>query len=411
MNKEIKKGIRLDKFSIGCFLAYAYIFTSYIAQDILLSSKLNSLFLYAFLLSSAYILITKMKLDKRTLDFIVWYLLFMLFSVVLMLNTPSIPGVFGSFYAMIVAFLVSLSLQFHVTTEKKFRAMCRCYAISAVAFVVLLFFTGNLVGDAGNRLGQEILGNANIFASMMMVASMYTVWIIVYDAKTFLSRIVWLAVLGLDLYSLMLSGGRKFFIIPFIFLYILLLFKADKKGRRHIFAYTVVFAAVVIVTFIAMLEIPVLYNAIGVRMEGLIENLMGKGGDSSSEIREKIRNLAFGKWLDKPFFGYGFDSFKYLALSEVGYFFYSHCNFTELLYCGGVFYFILYYCFFLRLLKKSLCNKNIPAPYKAFTVGVVLSLLVFDYGAVSYNATTQICMLMMANCATFVSKTPVKGEY
>ena len=410
MEKEIKRNKKIDKFSIGIILAFGYVFTSYIAQDILISSRINSLFLYTFLLSSAYIFISEKKINKGSFDFAIWYASFMLFSMVLMLISPDVTGVFGSFYAMIVSLLVALSLQLHVKTEHKFHTMCRCYAISAVAFVLILFFTGNLKGDANDRLGQELLGNANIFAAMMMLAAMYTVWIIVYDAKKLSIRLAWCAVLALDMYALMLSGGRKFFIVPFVFLYILLWFKKDKNGRRHIFMYTAIFAVLIIAVWIIIMEIPALYNAIGVRMEGFLNNLGGEGGDASSEIREVIRNLAFDKWWGSPFWGHGFDSFKYLAQNEVNHFYYSHCNYTELLYCGGMFYFLLYYWFYFRLLWKSLRNKQLPTPYKAFTVGVVISLMIFDYGAVTYNATTQICILMMANCATSFIKQPAKGE-
>ncbi len=410
MENTIKKGIKLDKYSIGSFLAYCYIFTSYVAQDIVISSSLNSLFLYAFLLSSAYILATEMKLYKKSLDFVVWYGAFMVFSAVLMLRMPNISGVFNSFYVMIVAFLVSCSVQIHVKTEEKFNAMCRCYALSAAAFALLLFFTGNLKGDAENRLGQELLGNANIFAGLMMIGAMYAVWLIVYEAKKPLSVIFWCAVLAIDVYSLMLSGGRKFFVIPFVFLYILLWFKKDKKGRRHIFMYTIIFAILVAILWVMIMEIPSLYNAIGVRMEGFIKNIGGEEGDASSEIRDVIRNLAFEKWLEKPIFGYGFDSFKYLAQREVNHFYYSHCNYTELLYSGGIFYFILYYWFSFRLLKKCYVGKNIALPYKAFAVAVALSLTLFDYGAVTYNSTTQICMLMMANCATGMLGKTTKGD-
>ena len=410
MEKEIKKGIKFDKYYIGCLLTYAYIFTSYVAQDIVISSNLNSLFLYAFLLSSAYILVTEIKLYKNTLDFVVWYALFMIFSAVLMLRMPDMSGVFNSFYVMIVAFFVSCSLQLHVRTKDGFRAICRCYSLSSVSFVILLFLTGNLKGDAGNRLGQEILGNANIFAGLMMIGTMYTVWLIVYDAKKPLSVLLWCSVLVLDLYSLILSGGRKYFIIPFVFLYILLWFKEDKKGHRHILFYSIFFAILIFVIWTMIMEIPSLYNAIGVRMEGFIDNVSGEGGDNSSIIRERMRILAFEKWWDKPVWGYGFDSFKYLAVREINHFCYSHCNYAELLYCGGILYCLLYYFFYFRILKKTFFNKKIPIPYKAFAVGVVLSLIIFDYGAVAYNSTPQICMLMMANCATLMTEKNAQGE-
>ena len=207
----------------------------------------------------------------------------------------------------------------------------------------------------------------------------------------------------LDMYSLALSGGRKFFIVPFIFLYILLMFRKDKNGKRHMVAYTLLFAVIFGVVWWVIMNVPFFYEAIGVRMQGLVDNVQGVGGDGSAEIRERMREIAINKWLERPFIGYGFDSFKYLAQQEVGHFYYSHCNYTELLYSGGIFYFILYYLIFAIIAKNSLQNRALPNMYKAFSIGVVISLFIFDYGAVSYNGTPQIVFIMMAYSTSFLS--------
>ena len=148
------------------------------------------------------------------------------------------------------------------------------------------------------------------------------------------------------------------------------------------------------------MRVPLFYDAIGVRMEGLLENITGEGGDASAVIREKMRKLALEKWIENPIIGYGFDSFKYLAQQEVGHFYYSHCNYTELLYSGGIFYLVLYYWIFWKILRRCIKNKDIPVSFKAFAMASVISMLLFDYGAVTYNSTPQMIMLMMAYCAS-----------
>lgn len=395
---------KINKYSVGCFLAYAYIFTSYVAHDILISARLNSLCLYAFLLCSAYIFFTNMKVGLKNMGFMVWYIVFAAVSVMLMLLSPSFSGVFHSFYVIFVSMLVALCLQIHVGTDRGFRNICWCYAISSVALVLLLFFTGNLSGTADNRLGQDTLGNANIFATIMMMGVMFAIWLLVYDCPKKLQKIGLAAIIILELYSLVLSGGRKYFLVPFIFFYVLLLNKQDKKGRKHTLLYTAVFVVLMLVVWNLIMNVPIFYDAIGVRMEGLVANLQGEVGDDSSEIRETIRTLAFSKWFESPLIGYGFDSFKYLALEEVGHFFYSHCNYTELLYSGGIFYLLLYYWIYFRILRNCFVNKQTPVCYRAFAMGAVISFFIFDYGAVTYNSTPQISFMMMAYMASIFQK-------
>ena len=405
--------LKLNRYTIGYLLACAYIFTSYMAQDLLISSRLNSLCMYAFLGMSALVFLLKAKIDVSRIGFAAWYLSFMAASAVLMLQSPSFSGVFNSFYVMIVSLLIALCLQLYIKTENGFRGICWCYSLSSVAFVLLLFLTGNLSGTADDRLGQEIMGNANIFAVMMMVGAMFSLWLLVYDCPKRFQKIWMFATVIFEMYSLILSGGRKFFIIPFIFLYILLWFKKDKRGRRHIFLYTVVFAAILVGVIWMIMEIPTLYNAIGIRMEGLIQNMSGERGDSSSAIREILRHLAMDKWKGRVFWGYGFDSFKYLAQIEMGHFVYSHCNYAELLYSGGVFYLLLYYSFYIFVLWRAFRQKQLPIPYKAFAVGVVLCFLIYSYGAVTYHSTPSKIMIMMASNVILLgnsSSKTIEGE-
>lgn len=150
-----------------------------------------------------------------------------------------------------------------------------------------------------------------------------------------------------------------------------------------------------------IMEVPILYESIGVRMEGLIQNITGEGGDSSSAIRKTLRQLAIEQWWKRIFFGYGFDSFKYLAQEELGRFYYSHCNYTELLYSGGIFYLLFYYSFYAFVLWRSFRQKQLQIPYKAFAVGIVLCFLIFEYGAVMYNGTPTMICLAMASSVTF----------
>lgn len=413
MTTTMSKPTKSMKYRIGCTLAYAYIFTSYVAQDLLISSRLNSIVLYIFLIFSAYLFLSKKpttKIDLNKNGFFVWYIAFMIMSAVLMLFSPSISGVFNSFYSMGVALLVSMCLRTYTKTENGFRNICRCYTFSSFAFIVLLFFTGNMSGSADDRLGEQLLGNANIFASMMMFGTIFSIWLLVFDSPSILRKFIMLAIISFQIYSLMLSGGRKFLLIPFIFLYLLFMNKTNKKGKKHIIFYTLLFTVIIIFVWFLIMNVPVLYNSIGIRMEGLIYNLQGVGGDSSSVLREQLRNLAVKRWWQNPFVVYGFDSFKYYSLEMTGRFYYSHCNYTELLYNGGLLYLILYYSIFIVIMKRCFKNKELPSKYKAFIIAVVISFLIFDYGAVSYNLTLEIMFLMLAYDISSFKKITCNGE-
>lgn len=395
MNSIKLKDLKMNRYSVGFALVCIYILMSYVAHDFLIPSVLLPISLYPFLLCSAYVFIREFKKTELT-DFTKWYAAFVVFSTFTMLYSPSISGAFNTFYQLVVTFFVVSAVQLYMRTEKNFLALCWCYAVSSGLLVFLVYITGNLKGDESNRLGEAIMGNANNFAMIMMIAVMCCFWLLIHGTQKIRWKLLMLAIILADLYALSLSAGRKFFVVPFIFLYLIMWFKRDKNGKRHIFLFTALFAVIVFVAGYLIMNVPVLYNAIGVRMENLFLFFTGNGGDGSSHIREEMRTLAFSEWLGRPIFGYGFDSFKYLAQEEIGQFYYSHCNYTELLYCGGVFYLLLYYWQYFKIAYRSIVDKLLPDKYKAFSLGVVVSLFIFDYGAVSYNLTSYMILLMMA---------------
>lgn len=384
------------EYSIGFILMSVYIFTSYVAVDVTISSSYNTLALYAFL---AWGLLTTMLygLREKIPTYTVWYLIFMSVSLLTMIYSPVFSILSGQFYLMIVSFFVTYFVQMFVTDEKDFEKLCWVYALSSLVLVLMLQFTGNLVGTADERLGGDIVGNANTFAIMIMVAVLLELWLLVYNAKTPAKKLLLLSLVLYNMYALALSAGRKFFLLPFIFLYLLLFFKTNKQGKRNVILYTVILAVIGILALNMVMNIPVLYEAIGTRLEASLDKTDTESeAYYSSKIRKTMREDAIEQWKEKPFLGHGFDSYKYRAKKVVGHFYYSHCNFTELLYNGGLVYFLVYYWIYYKLIKDCCRKKGLHQRYKSFILAIAISLFIFDYGAVLYSATNIQILLALA---------------
>ena len=132
--------------------------------------------------------------------------------------------------------------------------------------------------------------------------------------------------------------------------------------------------------------------------------------DTSTALRDKMRVLAISGWLERPLIGHGFDSYKYLNADVYGRFYYSHCNYTELLYNGGIITLAVYYWMPVSILRQAFLQKKIDLKYRAFAIAAVLSLLAFDYGAVDYNVTSIVIMFMMAYVGLSIGKAQADAE-
>ena len=390
-----------EKTSLLALLIMAfYILMSYTANDILISRSWNSYALYVFLFGG--VIFTLKSVLENGLEipyYTMWYFIFMIVSMTTMLYSPERAFFSGQYYLMIVSFILTFFLQMIVRNKQEFIFVCWCYAISSACLVAILYFTGNLVGTDSERLGKTFLDNSNNFAGIVMAAVIYSLWLFVYAERKLILKMVLLCIVALDMYALVLSAGRKFFVVPFIFLYVMLLLKKDKKGKKKFFLYSVLIAILVLIVWNLIMEVDVFYDAIGIRFERLIS-----GQDGSGAIRSKMIDLAMTQWTKRPLIGYGFDSFKYYAQVAVGQFFYSHCNYTELLYNGGIILFGVYYWVYYKIIATAIRLKNYDNSLIAFAVASAVSLFVFDYGSVSYSLTFVQTILMFSLKLLFMAK-------
>ena len=406
--------------NVGLALVCLYIFTCFVAVDIVVSSTFNSITLVLLLGWALLCLVRSWTTKKLPLSgYTAWYAVFMVISFVSMLYSKEQSIFSGQFYLMLVSFCVTFAILMFIRNEFSFKILAYTFIISGMILVFILYAKGLLSGTVSDRLGTDFMGNANNFAHFMMIASMFGLWLIVYesDKKSFNSElfqkgyiVIKIALLGavlLCLYSLILSGGRKYFVLPFVFLYVLLIFKKDKKGKTHFWLYTAIAIVLVVVAYLLIMKVETLYNAIGKRIESFIQGLTGKGEyDGSSAIRSTMREYALSMWIQNPIFGYGFDSFKYYNLTETGYFYYSHCNYTEMLFNGGIILFVAYYWIYYYLFKKTIRSKNIDSKYKSFVIAVLVCGLLFDLFGISYSIlTVQIVNAIAFRASSFTTQT------
>lgn len=385
--------------TLGMFLFCIYIFMSYIGNDVLLPSFINSYFLYLFLgYSVIYVIVKKKLMVNSTLT---WLAIFMLFSLISLFYSPEKSVFSGTFYFLIVNFILVLFLSQYTYTTYSIEKIAWVYSVSAFVLVLLLALTGNIF-DASEtgRLGQELLGNANIFATMLMTSSIYTIWLLMYQDCSKFRKSLLLVCLITEYIGMFLSGGRKYIVVPVIFLYILMLHKQDRNGRKHFIKYTLIIAAVIGIIWNIIMKVPMFYDVIGSRMESYLLFLGGdtSHADGSSRIRSQMIEIGLQKWQESILWGYGFDSFKYFNESVTGHFYYSHNNFVEMLYNLGIIGFIAYYSYYIKLLFASYNGKNrISLSARAFSVAMVISMMIYEYGAINYTTTSTMIMFFFAS--------------
>lgn len=396
-----EKGQKQNDF-LGITLGCIYLFSIYLAGNFSIPIWFNRGSLIVFLAYGTLTIITKIIRKTYSLSsYSIWYGIFIIYTLIsFTFSTKPLEIESNHFYQMIVCFIITLLLIEHIHSERDFSWICWAFVLASFIMVVLLYINGELIGDYKNRLGDDISGNANVFATFIMYSVMYAIWLIIYKKHSFLISAFLCVCIILNFYALMLSGGRKFFVVPFVFFFVLLLYKNSISSTKKTLQYSVLMVVVMIVIYMLLTQIPSIYNAIGIRMEQFINSITGKGAaDESSIIRSQMRSAAINEWIKKPLFGYGFNTYIHLRTPELfggGSHPYSHCNYTELLYSGGIVYFCIYYSlwFFILLIMRK--NKGQIKKGIAFTIAAMISQFVLDYGGVFYDIIATQVFIMMA---------------
>lgn len=113
-------------------------------------------------------------------------------------------------------------------------------------------------------------------------------------------------------------------------------------------------------------------------------------GGSSAERLYFVENGISG-WLDSPLWGHGAQSFAQR------YGLYSHNNYVELLYSGGLFLFCMYYVLHLFIVGAAIRQKSLD---RIWIVSLVLVLLFMDMALVSYLSKLTLYWLVFVALLT-----------
>ena len=387
---------QLNMNQIACLFLYAYLAASTLIAIPWVPNALNTIALYGFVaVGLVEILLVKRRviLSVHTL----WYALFCVVCLCSSLYSTNMDIPIATTLEMVKILAFAFVAANILNSQKKIEICMATYSMATIVLYAYLGLTGQLVLEAEERLGQDLMGNANAFASVFMVAALFSVYFIFF-AKRKIIKLGFLAVFCMQLHALALSGGRKNFILPLLMLCAMKLISTDKKGRKHLVRNGLIVVLILIVAVYAVFNVESLYNSIGYRMEGLISMVTGEGEvDASSDIRANMVQDALQLWRERPLFGNGINMFQKLSAYRT----YSHNNYAELL-CGlGVFGLIIYYAFYAIGLYKIFAQRH-RGGYRWYWLLSLLCLLAFDLGSITYNMfmvqfLLVVCLIDTAN--------------
>ncbi len=155
-------------------------------------------------------------------------------------------------------------------------------------------------------------------------------------------------------------------------------------------------AGVVLVLLLGMvLSLPIFSGIMG-RMEGTLALLTGKGEvDASTLERDLVIRIGMEQFWKTPFFGIGVGSSGALLVKNFFRDSYLHNNFVELLCCGGIVGFVIYYSMYYYCLRSFYQYRKSSDPSVKLGLILVILMLLMDFARVSYYSKPTVFYMMI----------------
>lgn len=341
-----------------------------------LPASLTTYTLYSFVGLGAFLI----AIEKQAILYThtKWYTLFLMFCVLSAIYSINVSVSFAQLITIAKVYAFSIVTTHVVKTEKRKQIAFGVLIISNMLLIAYLQSSGQL--DIGERLGNELMGNANIFALLYMLGACACIYYIFLGSNK-LVKVIGFCSLIIHQYALALSGGRKYFVLPILLFVGMLAMKTDKWRRKHIARNMLLAAIVLVLCWWALMTNDFLYETIGYRFEGLVNLMTGAGEvDRSTLSRMGMINAGLELWNHRPVLGYGIDTYKVMS----GFGVYAHNNYIELLADLGLVGTLVYYSYYVYIIPLLLARKTMDME-KWYWLGIMVALLIFDYAGISYN--------------------------
>lgn len=370
------KKISLDKIInsiLGMYILSLYLFTY--REDLFIISNVLSLIFVALVF--ARILMHDLKIKKN--KYLLFHLLFIIVSLFSYFYAVKPQYVIGDVKTLVLIYIVMIAIVNFVDTPEKLNRVVKSFIVSGVISSIYILLISDLTHIT--RFGSE-LGNVNDMGMIIGISSIFSI------NEYFRSKKKVHILYSLPmLIVILLTGSRKAIIFVVTATLFIIYSKNNNKLKGKI-KFLIWGTIILIVTMHVVIKIPIFYEIIGKRLEGIFALITGKGKvDNSANTRLQMIEYGFELFKNRPIFGYGANNYRVMYGITYGVERYAHNNFTELIVNIGIngtfIYYLSNYIVFRDLYKyqKKYKSCHLIYPFMAIIIAYFLlgiSLVYYD---------------------------------
>ena len=241
------------------------------------------------------------------------------------------------------------------------------------------------------RISNDVL-NANTIGMCAAYAMVINIYYILYDHLK-VRDVLMIPALAL----LAASGSRKAILIVMVgFVGIFVLKNAEgRKMSDTVFKVLVALAAAVVLLII-LSRLPA-FSTVAERMKNLVSLLQGNESRRTSDAWIRIAYMRLGMELFRahPILGIGIANANIYTMARYGHNHYLHNNYVEMLACGGLVGFLLYYSVYFYLIGCFVRRHKSRDRFYVICLVLLALHMAMDFGIVSYYGKETYVFLLL----------------
>ena len=375
VSSSVRRGL-LDTLRISDICLIIYSLASVAFDDGSVVSQLARIFVVAGTITEAT------SIRFKVTGYHVWLFIFTSIVFISRFWAFSSSGAVGLFNTVLFNFICLSCVAILICGDsRRIRLVVGCMAIAPIILELRVILTGGLLAFLGSRSVGSISANS---VGMFSSFGIYFSYALYKENK----KACWLLLSVLNLCISLLSASRKAFMVIALVALLLVVLDSENKDVLGKFAKIALVVAFLILALFLVMNIPFLYDLVGVRLEGMINGFFGSGGNIDASTKTRMGLVEYGiEWFqEKPLLGYGADNFRYLmaAFHPGQTAFYAHNNYIELLVSYGIVGTSVYYFIYVKMIASGLSRRKKLSFLELISVCLLIGLLVMDYGLVDY---------------------------
>lgn len=310
--------------------------------------------------------------------FLFWAGCFFLICTLSLIYADWTVNMLETYRSLGFCFIMLFAVSQYIKEEKDIETVIHFMAIGGVLYALYIFinqydtiFTQSIDPKYTNQTIMQF--------TYIMIPTVYYLSYKLFNNKG--NRIFSFVLVAFSYLMCIVSGRRKAFFLPLLFIGMLFVQKSIKQKLKLLIAIIISLLLMYGIYYLCMNN-EMLYNLIGYRINRLILFFSGDdSADSSAWARQYLSITSWDLFKQNPFFGIGLGNFIYH--NNLGY--YAHNNYLELLCDLGLIGTVAFYWIYIFLIFKLI---TIPDYWSDGLAQLILSLLlinlVMDFGTITY---------------------------